>query len=43
MAHPDSRWPKIETAKAIRLEDSDYLCELFITGEWKNLDKTGFF
>ena len=43
MAHLDSKWPKIETAKAIRLEDSDYLCELFINGEWKNLNKTGFF
>ena len=43
MAHPDSKWPKIETAKAIRPEDSDYLCELFINGEWKNSNKTWFF
>ena len=43
MAHPDSKWPKIETAKAIRLEDSDYLCELFNNREWKNFNKTGFF
>ena len=42
-AHPDSKRPKIETAKAIRPEDSDYLCELFNNGEWKNLNKTGFF
>ena len=25
------------------MEDSDYLCELFNKGEWKNLNKTGFF
>ena len=43
MAHPDSKWPKIEPAKAITLEDSDYLCELFSNAEWKNLNKTGFF
>ena len=42
MAQPDSKWPAIETAKAIRLEDSDYLCELFNNGEWKNLNKAGF-
>ena len=29
MAHPDSKWLKKETAKAIRLEDSDCLCEIF--------------
>ena len=43
MAHPDSKWPKIENAKAIRLEDSEYLFELFNNGEWKKLNKTGFF
>ena len=43
MAHPDSKWPKIEFAKAIDVEDSDCLCELFNNGEWKNLNKTGFF
>ena len=43
MAHLDSKWPKIETAKAIRPEDSDYLCEHFNNGEWKILNKTGFF
>ena len=43
MAYPDSKWPKIETAKAIRPKDSEYLFELFNNGEWKNLNKTGFF
>ena len=43
MAHPDSMWPKIETAKAIRPDDSDNLCKRFINGEWKNLNKKGFF
>ena len=43
MNHLDSKWPKIETAKAIRPENSEYLCELFINGEWKNLTPTGFF
>ena len=38
MAHKDSKWPKIETAKAIRKEDSDRLCELFNSGEWKTLN-----
>ena len=38
MAHPDSNWPKIETAKAIRPEGSDYLCELPNSGEWKNIN-----
>ena len=43
MAHPDSKWPKIETAKAIEEEDSDRLCELFNKGDWKSLNKSGFF
>ena len=43
MAHLDSKWPIIETARAIRLEDSDYFCELFIDREWENLNKRGFF
>ena len=43
MAHLDSEWPKKEIAKAIRPGDSDYLCELPNNGEWKNLNKTGFF
>ena len=42
MAHPDSKWPKIETAKAINIEDN-YLCELFNNGDWKSLNKSGFF
>ena len=43
MAHLDSKWPRIESAKAIRPEYSDYLCDLFNNGESKNLNKTGFF
>ena len=43
MAHEKSTWPKIETAKAIRPEDSKHLCELFNNKEWKNLNKTRFF
>ena len=43
MAHLDSNWPKIESAKAISPGDSDYLCELPNNGEWKNLNKKGFF
>ena len=43
MAHPDSKWPIIETARAIKLEDSNNLCELFINEKWKNLYKSGFF
>ena len=43
MAHPDSKRPEIESAKAFKIEDSNYLCELFQNGEWKNLNKTGFF
>ena len=43
MAHPDSKRPAIETAKAINIEDSNYLCELFNNGNWKSLNKSGFF
>ena len=43
MAHDDSTWPSIETAKGIRPEDSKYLCELFNNNEWKDLNRTGFF
>ena len=43
MAHKDSKWPKIQTAVAIKQEHSTRLCELFDTGEWKNLNKSGFF
>ena len=42
MARPDSKWPKIESAKAVDMEDSNYLCEFFNDGEWKKLNKTGF-
>ena len=43
MAHPDSKWPKIKTAIAIKKEDTAHLCELFNTREWKKLNKSGFF
>ena len=43
MAHLDSKWLKIESAKAVEIEDSKCFCELFIIGERKNLNKTGFF
>ena len=32
-AHKDSKWPKVETAKAIKNEESDRLCDLFNSGE----------
>ena len=43
MAHKESYWFKIETAIAIKKEDSACLCDLFNTGEWKKLNKSGFF
>ena len=43
MAHEKSTWPAIETAKAINPEDSAVYCELFNSGEWASLNKTGFF
>ena len=43
MAHENSKWPAIETAKTITPEDSNLLCELFSNNEWKSLNKTGFF
>ena len=43
MAHDDSTWPAIETAKAINPEDSEVYCELFNTGERETLNKTRFF
>ena len=43
MAHKDSKWPKLETAIAIKKEDSARLCELFKTGDWRNSNKSGFF
>ena len=33
----------METAKAIKKEDSDRLCELFNNGEWKTFKKSGVF
>ena len=38
MSHPNLKWPKIETAKTINMEDSDSLCSLFIDGDWKSLN-----
>ena len=43
MAHHQSRWPKIETAKAILPESSDLLCDIFNKNNWKKLNKSGFF
>ena len=43
MAHLDSKWPAIETTKANNIEGSIYFCELFNNGEWKSLNKSGFF
>ena len=43
MAHRDSKWPKLETVKAIIIEDNEKICSLFIRGGWKNLNKSGFF
>ena len=33
MVHEKSTWPKVETAKAINIDDSDLLCELLNSGE----------
>ena len=43
MAHPDSKWPALQTAKTIIVEDGDRLCSLFNNGDWKSLNKSGFF
>ena len=43
MAHLDSNWPAIETAKAINPEDSQVYCKMFNTGQWASLKKTGLF
>ena len=43
MAHKDSKWPKTETAKEIKKEDSDRFCEIFNSGEWETLNKSRFF
>ena len=43
MAHPDSKWSKIDTAKASSTKDSNYLCELFNNVDWKSLNRSGFY
>ena len=43
MAHADSIGPKIETPKAINMENSNYLGSLFNNGDWKSFKKSGFF
>ena len=43
IAHLESEWPKVEIAKAVIIEDSNYFCELFNSGDWKSLNKSGFF
>ena len=43
MARPDSKWPKIETAIAIKKDDSARFCLIFKTGEWRRINKSGFF
>ena len=42
MACIDFNWPKIKTAIAIKKEDIGPLCEVFNTGKWKKLNKSGF-
>ena len=42
-AHPGSKWPKTETAKAIYIEDTDSLCSLFNNGDWKCLNTSEFY
>ena len=39
MAHFDSKWPKIQTEKAIVIEYSDRICSLFNNGDWKSFNK----
>ena len=43
MAREKSNWPAIERTKAINAEGSEVYCNLFKTGEWASLKKTGFF
>ena len=43
MAHKESKWPKIETAIAIKKEDCARLCEIFNTAEWKKINNSIFF
>ena len=42
-AHVNLKWPKTETAEKINVEECDRLCSLFITGDWKSLNKSGIF
>ena len=42
-SHPDSKWRKIESSESTAKEDSEKLCCLFNTGNWKNLNESGFF
>ena len=43
MAHPALKWPKIETAKSINIEDSNKLCSWFINGDSKSSNKSRSF
>ena len=43
MAHLDSNWPQIETAKAVNIEHSNTLSPLFKIGSWKSLKMSGVF
>ena len=43
MDHRDSKYPKIEAANAFKKEDNDRLFELFNSGEWETLNKSGLF
>ena len=43
MTHKVSKWPKKETAKAIKKEVTDRLCEIFTSGEWKTSNKSRSF
>ena len=43
MAHKNSKRPRIETAIAIKKQDSALLCKLYKNCEWKTLNKSSFF
>ena len=43
MAHFDSKWPKIQTEKAIVIDYSDRICSLFNNGDWKSFNKLWLF
>ena len=43
MARTDSRWPKKETPKAKKQNNSKWPCSSFNIKTWKNLGKVGFF